>query len=187
MILPTRRLILRPFQESDYADVVAYATRPEFWRFLLVEPQTPETVKAFITRMSRSAMPDADGNCVFAIEVSAPGGRGRGRVIGSARIGIKDSVHRQGDLGWSLNPDFWGKGYASEAAAAVIAFGFERLGLQRIYATADVENTASQRVMARLGMRKEGEFRHHRLLRGAWRDSVVYGVVADEFCLRAAA
>jgi len=78
------------------------------------------------------------------------------------------------EVGWHLRPDRWGRGYATEAARAMLAFGFGTLGLHRIFATCDPENRPSARVMEKVGMRYEGRMREHLLFRGTWRDSLLY-------------
>jgi ribosomal-protein-alanine N-acetyltransferase len=63
----------------------------------------------------------------------------------------------------------------------VVAFGFERLGLERIHTTCDAENLASARVLEKTGMQLEGRLRHDMLIRGKWRDSLVYGILSDDW------
>jgi RimJ/RimL family protein N-acetyltransferase len=169
MILQTGRLRLRPFRSDDVEDIVAYSTKPEFIRYLPLPPQTRESAAAFVSRVVADGQPDSRSDWLFAIQVGeAP------RLIGTIRVGIREPEHRQGDVGYAVHPDHWGKGYATEALARVLSFGFEDLSLERIWATADVLNVASWRVMEKAGMQREGLMRHHRLLRGAWRDSVLY-------------
>src|SRR6266403_2128677 len=64
---------------------------------------------------------------------------------------LYSAEHRQGDLGYAVHPDHWGKGFATEALRRILEFGFENLSLERIWATADVRNVASWRVMEKAG------------------------------------
>lgn len=185
MILTTPRLILRPFATTDLADLVGYATRPEFWRHLPLPEQTPETLAAFLARRVAEGHPDSDRNWHFAAELNVTDDPLSGHVIGACRIGIRDEAHRQGDLGWSLSPDVWGRGFAQEMATAVITFGFGALHLGKIWATTNADNERSWRVMERIGMSREGYLRQHRLVRGEWRDNVLYGILAHEWDARA--
>ena len=83
--------------------------------------------------------------------------------------------------GYCLNRDYWGHGYATEAAQAVISFGFEQLGLHRIFAICDPCNVASWRVLARAGMRREGHLLEDRWQKGQWRDSYLYAILEREW------
>ncbi len=105
----------------------------------------------------------------------------RNTLIGGGRISVSDERHREGFIGYILNRDFWGQGYATELAQALIAFGFEKLGLHRIYATCDIENKASAHVMEKIGMQREGRLREHRLQGKNWRDQYVYAILDREW------
>ncbi|MGA8479550.1 MAG: GNAT family protein [Chthoniobacterales bacterium] len=169
MILETDRLTLRPLQSTDVEAVASYSTKPEFIRFLPLPPQTMESAAEFVGQAVANGQPDPKGDWLFAIQI-----REEPRLIGIIRIGVRSVEHRQGDLGYAVHPDHWGKGYATEALRRILEFGFEDLSLERIWATADIRNVASWRVMEKAGMGREGFMRHHLLVRGAWRDSVLY-------------
>lgn len=175
MKLPTERLILRPFAEEDLPHMQRYATRPAFYRYIPIDRQTPETIAEFLHRNLEEQQPDDRSRYVFAIEPKE-----LGVIIGAARIEIRDQAHRQGDLGYALDSDHHGKGYATEAVQRLIRFGFEKLQLHRIWATCDVENAPSRRVMKRIGMTQEGLLRDHKLLRGRWRNSYLYSILASD-------
>jgi ribosomal-protein-alanine N-acetyltransferase len=172
MILATERLTLRPLRSDDVEAIADYSTRPEFIRFLPLPPQTRESAAVFVAQIVAGGQPDEKGDWLFAIELSATG-----RLIGTIRIGIREPEHRQGDVGYALHPHHWGRGYMTEALVRLLSFGFTELALERIWATADRRNTASWRVMEKAGMRREGLMHHHRLIRGEWRDSVLYGTI----------
>jgi len=157
---------------EDWPDVAAYSMGPEFARYIPLPPQTEDSARAFVEERVRSGQPDSAGNWHFAIQRADDP-----RLIGSVRIGVREPTHGQGDVGYALHPAFWGRGYMTEALVRLLAFGFEELGLERIWATADIRNARSWRVMERAGMEREGVMRHHRCHRGEWRDSVLYGVV----------
>ncbi len=170
--LETPRLKLRPFRLEDAPDVASYSTRPEFNRYLPLPPQTPESALAFVEGRVRGGQPDDAGEWHFAVQLAS-----KVRLIGAIRVGVREPEHRQGDVGYALNPDFQGRGYMTEALIQVLNFGFQQLDLERIWATADIQNTASWRLMERAGMKREGVMPHHRLHQGEWRDSVLYGIV----------
>ena len=87
--------------------------------------------------------------------------------------------------GKPINPEFHGFGYATEAARGLMAMGFERAGLHRIFARCDARNTASYRVMERLGMRREAHFREHILVKGVWDEELIYALLEGEWAARA--
>jgi len=83
----------------------------------------------------------------------------------------------RGELGYVIDADFWGHGYATEAAAALLRFGQGTLRLRDITATCRPENTASAKVLEKIGMIQVGLRRADKLIRGRWRDSLVFSAV----------
>jgi [ribosomal protein S5]-alanine N-acetyltransferase len=142
MILETDRLTLRPLVSTDVEAVASYSMKPEFIRFLPLPPQTMESAAQFVEQAVANGQPDPKGDWLFAIQI-----REEPRLLGTIRIGVRSAEHRQGDLGYAVHPDHWGKGFATEALRRILEFGFENLSLERIWATADVRNVASWRVM----------------------------------------
>jgi [ribosomal protein S5]-alanine N-acetyltransferase len=104
-----------------------------------------------------------------------------GRLIGNCGIRINDSEHREANIGYELHPDSWGRGDATEAARAILDFGFDVLGLHRIWAECVADNTASAHVLEKLGMRREAHFREHRWHKGRWWDTLIYAVLDHEW------
>ena len=88
------------------------------------------------------------------------------------------------EVGWRLDPDHWGQGYATEGARAAVRFGFERAGLTEIVSFTTISNLRSRRVMEKIGMRKEGHFRECIFRRGKWIDEVFYSILSDEWVER---
>ncbi len=168
MLLKTERLVLRPFRpDDDVDDAYAYMSDPAVVRYLYWEVRTRDQVRAFLAER---------GSHVLAIELP-PGGR----VIGEVLLRQLSEEHRQGELGYVLNPAYQGKGYASEAARALLRAGFEELGLHRIMARLDARNKPSAALLERLGMRLEGHHVHDELFKGEWSDTLVYAMLADEW------
>jgi RimJ/RimL family protein N-acetyltransferase len=91
--------------------------------------------------------------------------------------------HHEAELAYALHHQEWGQGYASEATCALLAFGFTTLGLHRVFATCDPDNRASVRVLQKLRMQQEGHLRENTWMRGTWRDSLLYALLAQEFVL----
>ncbi len=169
----TPRLRLRPFRADDLPALQRYALREYFWRFLPLEPQTTESVKSFLDRRLEDVW--GDGGYCCAVELMEAD-----HVIGSVRIAVTDAAHRSGDLGYALNDEFSGMGYMTEAVNRVLQVGFQELGLHRVWATADVENTSSWQLMERVGMQREGLLRQNKLMRGSWRDSYLYSILDSD-------
>jgi RimJ/RimL family protein N-acetyltransferase len=175
-MLRTERLLLRPLRPGDLEHLQRYATRPEFYRYLPIPEQTRETVTTFLEQqLAEAARPDKK-TWVFGVEPFDVG-----RIVGTVRITIVSQEEHTADMGYALDSDFYRRGYMTEAARAVLDFGFHELGLRRIWATADVENRASWRVLERIGMKRERSLQRDKLLRGAWRDSYLYTILKEEF------
>jgi RimJ/RimL family protein N-acetyltransferase len=102
------------------------------------------------------------------------------RLVGRAGLACKDQG-RQAMIWYLLDPAVWGRGYATEAARALVAFAFEGLGVRRVYADVDPRNGASARVCERLGMRREAHFVEDVEVRGEWCDTAIYALLAREW------
>ncbi|WP_366523146.1 GNAT family N-acetyltransferase [uncultured Tateyamaria sp.] len=146
---------LRPFRPDDFQCLQEYALRECFWRFLPLERQTPDSVRLFLDKRLEEEWGVDGYHC--AVELID-----EQRLIGTVRIAVKDAKNCSGDVGYALNEFFWGEGYMTEAVQKILQVGFNELCLQRIWATADVANTASWRLMERVGMQREGRLRQHK-------------------------
>ena len=177
MTLPivTERLVLRRFTYDDMPDVLRFASQPSVAGVTSTRIQaTEEGVRKYI-ELQNSYQP-FEKDKVFELAVER---KEDGKVIGL--LGLICQDHGQGEIGWALGVEHRGQGYATEAARALMDYGFSSLGLHRIYADTSSDNLASWRVMERLGMRREA------LLRGSayedvkWVDKYIYGMLADEW------
>lgn len=110
--------------------------------------------------------------------------RESGQVIGQALLIWTSRQHEQGEIGYVLHPDYHGKGYAPEASREMLRLGFEELGLHRIVGRLDGRNTASARVLEKLGMRREAHLVENELVKGEWTDEVVYAMLGSEWAGR---
>lgn len=177
----TKRLLLREARLSDYDDIHAYAVDADVVRYMDWGPNTPEvTAQALGGWVAMSAQwPRDEVNLV--VELSETG-----RAIGAIRLSIQSKTDRTADFGYTLNKDYWRRGLATEAASAIVEAAFTTLGLHRVYATCDVRNAASYKVMEKLGMRREGTLLKNHEVRGRWRDTHVYALLAQEWAARRA-
>ena len=103
------------------------------------------------------------------------------RVIGTCTLAAISVQHRRAELGFAVARAQWGRGYASEAAEALVTFAFRTLAMHRIEADVDPRNTASIRVLERLGFRREGYARERYHMAGEAQDAVLYGLLNSEF------
>ncbi len=174
----TERLLLREFREADVEDVHDYAADPLVARFMDWGPNARAETETFMGLKLAEQQRWPRDEVTLAVEHLADG-----RVIGSIRLAVSDRPNLTGDFGYSLNSRYWRQGYATEAARALLGVGFDVLGLHRIWAECDTANVASYGVMTKLGMRREGEFRQGRRIKGEWRDRYLYALLADEFIL----
>lgn len=175
----TERLLLREFRQDDFDDVHAYATQAEVVRFMDWGPNSPEETQAFLDRSfeAQGRWPREDVN--LAVEHVADS-----RVIGAIRLGVNAKPYEDAaDIGYSFNRNYWRQGIATEAARAMTDVAFRELGLHRVWAWCDVRNTGSYGVMEKLGMRREGTLRENVRVKGEWRTTYLYAVLADEFIL----
>jgi RimJ/RimL family protein N-acetyltransferase len=102
-------------------------------------------------------------------------------LIGGMRITFLDCTNRTADFGYTFNRRYWNNGYATEGTRALLHLAFSNLKLHRVWATCDVRNHASYRVMEKLGMRREALFKRDVLQKGEWRDSYLYAVLAEQW------
>jgi ribosomal-protein-alanine N-acetyltransferase len=173
--LRTARLLLRSFEGEDIPAIVRLAGAREIaaTTVQIPYPYAEEDARSFLAKASEDFLA---GRCAsFAISILPDL-----EICGAVGLHIADA-HRHAELGYWIGVPFWGKGYATEAASAVVAFGFEVLRLHRIYAHHFAGNTASQRVLEKIGMRHEGQFRQHIQKWDRFIDVENYGVLAEEF------
>jgi len=171
----TERLILRPFLIDDAKDVQRLAGS-----------------KAIADTTARVPHPYGDGMAdqwikthgrlfrsrkavIYAITRS-----GTGRLIGAIGLEIH-MANERAELGYWVGRRYWNRGYATEAAEAMLMYGFTELGLKRIYAHHFKRNPSSGRVMQKIGMKREGLLRQHFKKGERFEDLVFYGILREEF------
>jgi RimJ/RimL family protein N-acetyltransferase len=181
--IETARLTLRPFSPADVDDVLAYQSRPEVVRYLYWETRDRAQVQEYLDgKLGMTALEKEGDGLVLAIVW-----REAGRVVGQINLEWLSQEHRQGEIGFIVNPDYQGRGLATEAARVIFRLGFDDLGLHRIMGRCDARNLASMGLMARLGMRQEAHFVHNEVFKGEWGDELIYAMLDDEWRTRQAA
>jgi RimJ/RimL family protein N-acetyltransferase len=175
--LRTERLLLRPFAASDFEPVLAMQSHADVLRYLYWEPRTADEMREVLARKSGSTALRAPGdNLAFAVVLEATG-----EVVGDCGLQWHDNEHRQGEIGFIVHPDHQGRGYATEAARALLRVGFEETRLHRVIGRTEARNTASARVLERLGMRREAHLIENEWVKGEWQSELVYALLDREW------
>lgn len=172
----TARLEIRDFVPEDRAAVHEYASDPLVTRHLWWGPFSELDTLEFLGRTAREARVRPRENFELAVV-----DRQRGLVIGGCEFLCRRPIYQEYEIGYFFRPDSWGRGIATETVRALLDFGFYSARAHRIYALVDPENTASQRLVARVGFRLEGHFRRDTFIRGEWRDSLLYALLSEEW------
>lgn len=146
LALTTTRLLLRDFEADDWRGLHAWARDPAVTRPMGVEPFDVAASRGYVARMMAAQHMRPRRRWEVAIVCRADG-----RLVGACGLAV---AHRRGTVGYVLARDRWGMGYGTEAAAALLAFGFEGLGLDRIDATCPRGHAASARVLGKVGLRR---------------------------------
>jgi len=177
----TERLLLRPFRSGDVEDALGYYGDPAVARYLLTEPHSRSDAERFVAERSQQTDPRRSGEpLVLAAEHD-------GRVIGDVVLILvggelpAGQVPSIGEIGWSFHPDWGGRGLATEAARGMLDLAFGHYRLHRVKAQLDARNVASSRLCERLGMTREAHLRQDWWSKGEWTDTLVYGLLAEEW------
>lgn len=183
--IQTERLILRPLAPSDAADVWEYQKLDEVLRFIPWPPRSFDEGAAHTVRRASLHMLDVDNSAViFAAVLPGAGAGGADRVIGDVMLRVSSVETAEIEIGWVFHPDFAGKGYATEAAEAVLRLAFDGIDAHRVVAHLDPRNDASARLCTRLGLIHEGTTRQSYYDKGEWSDGGIYGMLASEWRAR---
>lgn len=172
--LHTTRLRLRPLAIEDAPAVQRlagdFAVADTTLR--IPHPYEDGMAEAWIASLAEEYA--AGRQVVFAITVLATA-----ELVGAVGLALQ-AEHGRAELGYWIGQPYWGRGYATEAAGAVIAWGFRALGLHRIFARHFARNPASGRVLEKVGMRREGVAREHVRRWDRFEDLVQYGILGKE-------
>jgi RimJ/RimL family protein N-acetyltransferase len=172
----TERLLLRPLDPATDVDAVhAYQSRPDVCRYIPYEPRSRDEV-ADRLHDARATL-DAEGQALDLAVVR----RDTGALIGDALLFWRSAEHRTGEIGYVIHPDHTGNGFATEAARAMLALGFDELGLHRIIARIDERNAASAAVLRRLGMRQEAVLVENEWFKGEWSTEIDFAILEREW------
>jgi RimJ/RimL family protein N-acetyltransferase len=174
--ITTDRLVLRCFARGDVDDLYAYQGLASVARYLYRAPLTRERCEQLIAERANATSWTRDGD-KLALAVCP---REQPRLIGEVTLTLAAAHARQAEIGWVLDPRHEGRGYAGEAARALAATAFDVLGVHRLFARLDAENTGSVRLCERLGMRREAHLVENDLDGERWGSEYIYAMLSHE-------
>jgi len=173
----TERLLIRPYAAGDVDALYAYQRLSEVHRYLYSEPRSRAEVQTMVAeRVGAGSLTGAGQACHLVAGLA-----GTGELVGDCVLFWHSEEHAQGEIGYVLNPAHHGRGLATEAATALLRLGFEGLGMHRITGRLDARNTASARVLERIGMRREAHLVENEFVKGEWTDELIYAVLRAEW------
>ncbi|NTJ66431.1 GNAT family N-acetyltransferase [Agrobacterium rhizogenes] len=175
----TDRVILRRFVPEDFEAYRAYRSLPEIYRYLYSDPPSEDEMRERFDASFNTRLSD-DGDILRCAVVR----REDDALVGQVSLKIANKAALQAEVGYMFNPAYAGKGYATEAAAAIITLGFEKFGFHRIFARLDAKNAGSVGVVERLGLRREAHLIENDRFNGVWGDEYVYAVLSHEWAAR---
>lgn len=174
--IATDRLLLREFITDDWPAVLLYHSDPRYHHFYPSTGSSEDEARAFVGMFL--AQQQAQPRIKFQLAVTL---KEDGQLIGNCGVRLKEAGALEADLGYELAPVHWGCGYATEAARAMAAFGFNQLGVHRIWSWCIADNVRSARVLEKLGMRQEGRLRENEFFKGRWWDTLLYAILVHEW------
>lgn len=175
MELLTPRINLRDFRETDFASFRKLETHPATYHFEPACPDEPATRK-YLENALADARQTPRTRYRFAVTMPPTD-----EVLGRVTLSLQNDSIREWEIGWAIHPDYWGRGFATEAARRLLGFAFADLHVHRVVAFSHVGNVASIRVMERLGMCRDGLLRETRQWQGGWADEVVFSILEREW------
>ncbi len=171
---------MREFVANDWRRVLVYQSDPQYLRYYHWRTRSKEDVQAFIKMFiaAQEERPRKTFQLAICLKKSE-------LLIGNCGIRVNDFNLAEANIGYELDRQFWGRGYATEAARAILKFGFEELGMHRIWATTIANNIGSVKVLQKIGMRQEAWEREKEKIKGHWMDSLSFAMLDWEWQLTA--
>jgi RimJ/RimL family protein N-acetyltransferase len=169
MYIKTKELLIRKFEFKDWQDVYEYTSDSNVMRYIPEGVFTEEDAKEFV---NKNMGDNAEKFPVLIMD---------GNILIGHIVFYKYFGEHTYEIGWVFNPKYHNKGYASEAAQAILKFGFEKMKLHRIIATCQPQNIPSYRVMEKIGMRREGYFKKCIPKGNEWWDEYYYAILEEEW------
>ena len=175
VFVATPRLSLRRFRAGDADSFAAYRADPEVARYQGWDSCSRAEAVSFIAAQLARAPFEPGRWTQVAVELAA-----EARLIGDCALRMESAAAGQAELGFTFARAHQGRGFATEAVSHLLDYGFDRLGLHRIFAVADARNVRALALAERVGMRREGEFRDAEWFKGEWTTTVLYALLETD-------
>jgi RimJ/RimL family protein N-acetyltransferase len=172
----TERLLLEDMTGHDLAGLRRLAWDHDVMQYVLIWLENDEQIAGYLQHAIDESQRSDRRDYLLAVRIP-----GTGEFAGFVMLEIDPCLKSTAEIGYVLLPEYWKSGYASEILRALLAFGFGRLSLHRVYGKCDELNLASAHVMEKCGLVYEGTLREHVWLRDHWRSSRYYGMLAGEY------
>jgi RimJ/RimL family protein N-acetyltransferase len=176
MELITKQLILREFVFEDWPTVLAYQRDSRYLQYYEWTDRAPEDAQRFVQMFLEQQQEQP--RCKFQLAVVL---KDSGQLIGNCGIRRQTAGAPEADIGYEIAPDYWGHGYATEAARAIVQLGFATLQLKRIWAWCIADNVASARVLEKIGLKLESRRFESEYFKDRWWDTLVYALEAQNW------
>lgn len=173
--LETRKLLLWPFKPGDAPIVEELAGDKRVAETTLTIPHPYPSGSAINWIKNHHERAEKQESIIFAIEEKS-----EGMIIGTVTLRLEKD-HKRAEIAYWLGVPYWGKGYATDAIKKAIDFGFNSIGLNRIWATVMKKNIASNKVLIKNGFNHEGTFSKHDLKWGNFEDVLYYGLLKEDY------
>lgn len=169
MYVKTRRLLIRNFEFKDWQAVYEYTSDRNVMKYIPEGVFSEKAAKEFV---NKNIGDKAENFPVVLIDENI--------LIGHIAFYKYFGEHTY-EIGWVFNPKYYNRGFATEAAKAVVQYGFEKMKLHRIIATCQPQNIPSYRIMEKIGMRREGYFKKCIPKGNEWWDEYYYAILDEEW------
>jgi RimJ/RimL family protein N-acetyltransferase len=175
--IETERLTLRPFAEADFDAFYEIHSNVEVARWLYHDARTEAETREHLARKIAATAWSGEADWLSCAVLV----RETGDLVGDIGMNWLSVEHKTGEIGFLFNPRFQGNGYATEAAGALVSWGFDGAGLHRVIGRTEARNVASARVLEKLGMRREGHLVENEWVKGEWQSELVYAILEREW------
>ncbi|MEA5596323.1 GNAT family N-acetyltransferase [Rivularia sp. UHCC 0363] len=176
MLISSERLTFREFVIEDWQAVLAYQCDSRYLQFDESDNRDRADVEAFVQMFldQQKQLPRIKFQLALIL-------KSENKLIGNCGIRKQNIESQEAELGYEISPDYWGQGYATEAASTILKFGFEKLKLCRIWSHCIAENTASRKVLQKVGMKFKRKLLKHEFFKNRYWDTWEFEITKDEW------